>query len=872
LVSRCDRTSLNCAILVFGTVVGAAAADRQISFARDIQPVFQKTCWNCHSASVQLSKLSLATRDDALKGGDHGPAIVPGDADRSRLFRLVAGLEKPAMPIGGKLSADEIESIRLWIAQGAGWGDTAPVITTSANAVPDPPIRPQERNYWAFQLPVRAPVPVVANARASQNPIDAFVMKVLDEKGIKQASQADRITLLRRACLDLIGLPPTPAEAAEFLNDKSPDAWEKLIDRLLASPHYGERWARHWLDAARYADSQGFEHNFDRPNAWRYRDYVIRAFNEDKSYTDFIREQIAGDELPHVTNDSLIATGFLSMYAKVGYREKDNPEFRYEYLDDNIATIGRSILGLTVQCARCHDHKFDPIRQADYYRLQASLFGFVETDHPLVSKEAAAEWQRKTDDVNARINQLRAQVRELDKPYRDRLLPAKYAKFPQNIQDAIAIPEEKRTRGQFLLANQVIQSVTVSDNEIDRIITPADRAAKQKLQAAMRQIEKERPAPIPMAMGITDGDYRFTPDGPGDEPALGKGKKREAIEGSYLHTGTGQYQAPPSYFLIRGDVNSFGPETKPGFVKVITYGNPPTELPPPGPHTSGRRLALAEWLVSRDNPMTARVEVNRIWSHHFGRGIVATLDNFGKMGEAPTNPELLDWLAVEFMDKGWSVKQLQRLIMTSETYKMASEFPESPALAANIVKDPDDKLLWRYRVQRLDAEIIRDSILAVSGGLNLQMGGPPVFPMIPDEIVKSMYYGIWKQKEDGPSVWRRSVYIYRNRGLPFPLLDVFDLPNQNLACGARNVTTVPTQALTLMNDDFVLKQAELFANRLEEAAPGDRSKQIDLAYQIALARIPRADEKQLAADFLKDRAMADFANVMLNLNEFLYVR
>jgi len=871
-VSRCDRTSLNCAILVFGTVVGAAAADRQISFARDIQPVFQKTCWNCHSASVQLSKLSLATRDDALKGGDHGPAIVPGDADRSRLFRLVAGLEKPAMPIGGKLSADEIESIRLWIAQGAGWGDTAPVITTSANAVPDPPIRPQERNYWAFQLPVRAPVPVVANARASQNPIDAFVMKVLDEKGIKQASQADRITLLRRACLDLIGLPPTPAEAAEFLNDKSPDAWEKLIDRLLASPHYGERWARHWLDAARYADSQGFEHNFDRPNAWRYRDYVIRAFNEDKSYTDFIREQIAGDELPHVTNDSLIATGFLSMYAKVGYREKDNPEFRYEYLDDNIATIGRSILGLTVQCARCHDHKFDPIRQADYYRLQASLFGFVETDHPLVSKEAAAEWQRKTDDVNARINQLRAQVRELDKPYRDRLLPAKYAKFPQNIQDAIAIPEEKRTRGQFLLANQVIQSVTVSDNEIDRIITPADRAAKQKLQAAMRQIEKERPAPIPMAMGITDGDYRFTPDGPGDEPALGKGKKREAIEGSYLHTGTGQYQAPPSYFLIRGDVNSFGPETKPGFVKVITYGNPPTELPPPGPHTSGRRLALAEWLVSRDNPMTARVEVNRIWSHHFGRGIVATLDNFGKMGEAPTNPELLDWLAVEFMDKGWSVKQLQRLIMTSETYKMASEFPESPALAANIVKDPDDKLLWRYRVQRLDAEIIRDSILAVSGGLNLQMGGPPVFPMIPDEIVKSMYYGIWKQKEDGPSVWRRSVYIYRNRGLPFPLLDVFDLPNQNLACGARNVTTVPTQALTLMNDDFVLKQAELFANRLEEAAPGDRSKQIDLAYQIALARIPRADEKQLAADFLKDRAMADFANVMLNLNEFLYVR
>jgi hypothetical protein len=871
-----SRTSLNCAILVFGTVTALAAADRQISFAKDIQPVFQKTCWNCHSASVQLSKLNLATRDAALKGGDHGPAIVPGSAQNSRLFRLVAGLEKPAMPIGGKLSADDIESIRLWIDQGAEWANTAPVVTTT-NAIPDPPIRPQERNYWAFQLPVRPPVPVVAEARGSKNPIDAFILKALEDKGIKQAPQADRITLLRRAYLDLVGLPPTPAEASEFLNDKSPDAWEKVVDRLLASPHYGERWGRHWLDAARYADSQGFEHNFDRPNAWRYRDYVIRAFNEDKPYNDFIREQIAGDELPHVTNDSLIATGFLASYAKVGYREKDNPEFRYEYLDDNIATIGRGILGLTVQCARCHDHKFDPIRQADYYRLQASLFGFVETDHPLVSKEAAAEWQKKTDDVNARINQLRAQVRELDKPYRDRLLPAKYAKFPQNIQDAIAIPEEKRTPGQFLLANQVIQSVTVSDNEIDRIITPADRAAKQKHQAAMRQIEKERPEPIPMAMGVTDGDYRFTPDGPGDEPALGKGKKREAIEGSYLHTGPGQYQVPPSYFLIRGDVNSFGPETKPGFVKVITYGNPPTELPPPTPHTSGRRLALAEWLVSRDNPMTARVEVNRIWAHHFGRGIVGTLDNFGKMGEAPTNPELLDWLAVEFMDRGWSVKQMQRLIMTSESYTMASEFPESAALAANIAidpvaKDPDDKLLWRYRVQRLDAEIIRDSILAVSGGLNLQMGGPPVFPVIPEEIVKSMYYGIWKQKDDGPSVWRRSVYIYRNRGLPFPLLDVFDLPNQNLACGARNVTTVPTQALTLMNDDFVLKQAQLFANRLEEAAPGDPSKQIDLAYQIALARAPGAEEKRLAVDFLKGHGMADLANVMLNLNEFLYVR
>ena len=854
------RRTLSICALVAAAAAPLWSADRQISFTKDVRPIFQKTCWNCHGATVQLSKLSLASRELALKGGDHGASIVPGSADKSRLYRLVAGLEKPAMPLGATLSAAEVESIRLWIDQGSVWDAGAVVTTTQSDITLDNPIRPEERNYWAFQLPVRPPLPM-----AAANPIDAFIFSALEKQGIPHAPRADRNTLLRRAYLDLIGLPPTPAEAAEFLNDKSPDAWEKLIDRLLASPHYGERWGRHWLDVARYADSQGFEHNFDRPNAWRYRDYVIRAFNQDKPYNDFIREQIAGDELRNVTNDSLIATGFLASYAKVGFREKDNPEFRYEYLDDNIATIGRGVLGLTVQCARCHNHKFDPIRQADYYRLQSSLYGFVEVDHALTSKEVAAEWKKKNDGVNDKVAALKSDLRDLEKPYRDQILPVKYRKYPQNIQEAIATPENQRSPGQVLLANQVIRTVTVSDSEIARVISPEDRVRQKQLHDAIAAAEKERPDPIPMAMGVTDGDYRFVPDGPGDEPAPGKGKKHEAIEGSYLHEGPGKYQVPPSYFFIRGDVNSPGPETKPGFVKVITYGNPPTEIPPPTPNTSGRRLALAEWLVSRDNPMPARVMVNRIWSHHFGRGIVATLDNFGKMGETPTNPELLDWLAVEFMDRGWSVKQMQRLIMTSETYQMAAEFPESP-------KDPANQLLSHFRIQRLDAEIVRDSILAASGGLNAQVGGPPVFPVIPEEIVKSMFYGTWNQKDDGPAVWRRSVYVYRNRGLPFPMLDAFDLPNANIACGARNITTVPTQALTLMNDDFVLKQAQLFANRLEEAAPGDPAKQIDLAYRLAVVRAPRPDEQSLAQDFLKSHGLADFTNVLLNLNEFVYMR
>ncbi len=849
------------------------AEDRQVSFTKEIQPIFEKSCRTCHGASVQLSKLSLVSRETALKGGERGLDIVPGNAEKSRLYRFVAALEEPTMPMGGKLSAAEIESIRLWINQGATWegaektpGAPATVTSTSHDPLLDAPIRPEERAYWAFRLPVKPAVP-----RPEINPIDAFITAALEKNGLKQAPRADRVTLLRRAYLDLIGLPPTPQEAAEFLNDKSKDAWEKLVDRLLASPHYGERWGRHWLDVARYADSNGFEHDFDRPNAWRYRDYAIRAFNEDKPYDQFIREQIAGDEIAHVTNDSLIATGFLRSYAKVGFREKDNPEFRYEYLDDIIATIGRGILGLTVQCARCHDHKFDPIRQADYYRLQSSLWGYVEVDLPLTSKEVADAWRKKNAEVDGRIAEFRAQLRALEKPYRDQLLPAKYKKFPRNVQDAIATPENKRTPGQALLASQVIRTVDVSDAEITRVISPADKVEKQRIEAAIRVTERDRPAPVPLAMAVTDGDYRFTPDGPGDEPAPGKGKKQEAGAGSYLHTGTDPYKPPPSYFLIRGDVNSHGPETKPGFVKVITYGNPPTELPPPTPHTSGRRLALAEWIVSRDNPMTARVAVNRIWQHHFGTGLVPTLDNFGKMGDVPSNPELLDWLAVEFMDRGWSVKQLNRLIMMSDTYRMASQVPEE-TLTAGVARDPENKLLWRYRLQRLDAESIRDSILVASGTLNREMGGPPVFPVIPAEVLKSMTNGIWKQTVEGPEVWRRSVYIYRKRGLPMPLLDVFDLPNQNISCGARNVTTVPTQALTLMNNSFILQQAQLFAKRLEEYAPGDRARQIERAYEIALSRPPDAEEKRLAMEFLNQHALSDFTGVMLNLNEFLYLR
>lgn len=839
-------------------------AQTPVSFPNDIQPIFEASCWKCHGPAVQLSKLDLRTRQAALSGGVHGPSIVPGNPQASRLFRMISGAEKPSMPMDSKLKPDEVETIRKWIEEGASWdGATSPVVSKTGAGLEEGSVPDEARKYWAYQKPVRSAVPNIA-----RHPVDAFLMKAMQDRGLKPAPRADKTTLVRRAYLDLVGLPPTPAEVAAFVGDESDDAWEKLIDRLLASPNYGERWGRHWLDVARYADSNGYEHDFDRPNAWRYRDYVIRSFNRDTPWNVFLREQIAGDELDWVSRDSLIATGFLRSYAKVGFREKDNPEFRYEYLDDMIATIGRGVLGLTVQCARCHNHKFDPIPQKDYYKLQASLFGYVEVDHPLTDPEEADAYTKKLKDVTTRLDDVRLKIRTVEQPYREVLLKERYKTFPANVQAAIATPEAERTPGQTLLANQIIRTVSVPGPAIDRIMKPDDLARKKELIALQQAIEKERPAPIPVAMGVTDGDYRFTPDGPGDEPAPGKGIKQQEIKGSFLHTGSEKYVAPPAHFLIRGDVNSKGSEMEPGFLTVATIGNPPTELPPANGHTSGRRRALAEWLVSRDNPLTSRVMVNRIWHHHFGRGIVASIDNFGKMGESPTHPELLDWLALEFMERGWSVKQMHRLLMTSEAYRMSSQFMD----AGNVQRDPENKYGWRFRARRLEAEIVRDSVLKVSGGLNEEMGGPAVFPELQPEILASMKHGIWKREKDGPDVWRRSVYIYRKRGLPFPLLETFDLPDQNISCGARVVSTVPTQALMLMNDQFVIRQSELFAQRIAESEPQDRERQIDLAYRIALGRAPDAKEREAALVYLQTHSLQGLAHVVLNLNEFVYLR
>jgi hypothetical protein len=822
---------------------------------------------------VQLGKLDLSTRDRALQGGARGSDLVPGNAEGSRVYRRIAGLERPAMPAQGEpLTAAEIATIKRWIDEGAVWSAAR---TTSAGpsaaalaAIENRTITADERNYWAFKLPVKSAVPQPAD-RAIVNPIDRFLDRARRDRSLTAAPPADRYTLVRRAYLDLLGLPPTPAEADAFVNDRSPDAWERLIDALLASPHYGERYGRMWLDVARYADSGGFEYDVHRPNAWRYRDYVITSFNTDKPYDRFLIEQIAGDEMDGRTNDSLVATGFLRMGPRVLFREKDNPERRYDYLDEMLGTIGKGTLGLTVNCARCHHHKFDPISQKDYYALEASLFGYVETEVPLAPKEEADAYLAKNDAIDHAIAPLTAEIERIEQPVRDRLqLEEIKRKFPERIVQIVLKPERERTPGDALLVTQVLKAAGVRTAQVDRELSADAASRKKELAAQIAALQAQRPPPLPTAEIVTDGDYRSSPLGEGDD-TVSCPKCRIPVPGAgpFLHKGPGRYQVPPSYFLIRGDVESHGSLMKPGFIEVITFGNPPTEIPRPDGHTSGRRLALAQWIASPQNPLTARVIVNRIWQKHFGRGIVSTLENFGKMGERPTHQELLDWLAVDLMANGWSLKRLSKLMMMSSAYQMSSTFDN----AADAQADPANLYLWRFRPQRLDAEIVRDSILAAGGNINLQLGGEPIFPYIPPDILAGQYRGKWANTPDGPAAWRRGVYVYQRRSLPYPMFDTFDHPDLNVTAGARNVSTVPTQALTLLNNPFVLAQADRFAARVREQA-SDPAAQVALAYRIALARPASEREIAIGTALIARQSLASFTHVVLNLDEFLYMR
>lgn len=783
---------------------------------------------------MKMADLDLRSREAMLKGGKHGPALVPGDPEKSRLFRHAAHMEQPAMPPGKKLQDWQLTVLRRWIGTGAPLDDPIQDATDAKKALAameDRPILEEERQFWSFRPVARPAVPQAAERAWVKNEIDAFLLRGLDQNKLNPSPAASKRVLVRRAYLDLIGLPPSPQEVEAFVNDKRSDAWPQLVEKLLASPHYGERWARHWLDLVRYSDSGGFEYDRDRADAWRYRDWVVKAFNQDLPYDQFVKLQIAGDEIAPESHDALIATGFL----RHGPEHNVKSEFtRMEELDDILSTTGNAFLGVTIGCARCHNHKFDPIPQKDYYRMQAVFFSTKANDVPLLDATALQRHREEDAKIEALARPLKKELEALVRPYREKKIAEERSKLPDYIQEALRTPPEKRTEGQKLNVIQVEKTRNFTEEDVIASMSTADKARHDELLAKIRQIEKQKKR-IPAAMAI----------------------------------GENSREADPSYFLHRGSPDSKGSLMKPGVLSVITREEPEFPAAPADAKSSWRRKGFAEWLASPRNPLFARVMVNRIWQHHFGEGIVRTPSNFGKTGEAPTHPELLDWLASEFVKNNWSIKSMHRLMMNSSAYQMASD-----DIAASQKIDPENRYLWRMPRQRLEGEIIRDAILTVSGSLDSKAGGPGVHPYIDPSLWQGSSGRTWPgKKDDDPSTWRRSIYVHSKRSIPLPMLEVFDKPDGITSCARRNRSTIAPQALILMNNSFVRIQAQLFADRLAREAGKDAARQVEKAFELAYLRAPSQSERAAAVDFLKSNpdSLIDFCQALFNSNEFVYM-
>jgi mono/diheme cytochrome c family protein len=836
---------------------GAAASD---FFKLKVAPIFEANCVMCHGAGVQRSGLDLRSEETALKGGARGSAITPGAAEKSLLYRLVAHKEEPAMPMGmGKLSDAEIAVIAEWI------NGLSPKPAMAAETIPTRQpgysITEKDRRFWAFVKPARPALPKVKDHRWARNEIDLFVLARLEQNGLRPNRPASPRELLRRVYFDLIGLPPSPEEIAEFLKNPSEAAYAKVVDRLLASQHYGERWGRHWLDLARYADSGGYEFDYDRPHAWRYRDYVIRSFNEDKPYNRFIVEQLAADQLDGIdvkaNPEALIPTGFVRNGPTVD--NASNEETRMDELDDMVTTTSSVFLGLTVGCARCHDHKYDPIPQRDYYRMQAIFFPFQKTEAVMVSKEEEAAHKARNKEIDELVRPFRQKIAAIEKPVREKLLAEKTEFHVRLAEMSSGFGDKTREQFREETAKRFAKDVNLQPEEIEAELSPEALKARKELQNEIDKINKTRPKLLPAAMGVTDKD-----------------------------------DAGQARLLKRGDWRNKGEEVQPGLPQVLTGD---ANLDP-----KNRRRQLAEWIASADNPLTARVAVNRIWQYHFGKGIVRTPSDFGATGAAPSHPELLDWLAVEFMhptqkgrgkenpqsairnpqSKGWSWKAMHRLILLSNTYRQSSQFNEQAA-----AKDPENRLLWRMNQRRLEAEPLRDSMLAISGKLNREMFGPGIYPRIDPDVVNTGSRPRWPlDAKDDHATWRRSVYIFVKRSVILPLIEVFDCPATVVSGPVRAVSTVSPQALALMNNEFVLQQAGYFAERVAKEAGEDRRAQVVRAFKIALGRQPNAKEMEWSLSFLRAQtegyaqrnsekpeaaALRDFCHAVINLNEFVYL-
>jgi mono/diheme cytochrome c family protein len=819
-----------CLVLVNSALLSAAESNAN---SGDALTLLEKHCVSCHNDTEKKGSLDLSTREALVQGGQSGDVIDIESPTDSYLIQTVRHEIDPYMPFKKpKLSDADIEVLVNWMASGAKYDRKLKAAEGAVATRSGFEITETDRSHWAFQPVVRPPLPEVDSKKSKHkliNPIDHFILAKLQEKGLDFSPEVSRETLIRRVTLDMIGLPPTPAEIDDFIGDTSPDAYERLIDRLLASPHYGERWGRHWLDLARYAETDGFEHDAVRPNSWRYRDYVIKAFNEDKPYDRFIREQLAGDELWPDDIDAIIATGF-NLLGPDMVDSSDQVQRRLNTLNDMTDTTSLVFLGLTMGCARCHDHKFEPISQKDYYSFQAH-FTSAEFDRDclIASKEElkAHELARNEYHKHPAVRELQ----DLEKPVREKVRQEKMAMLSPEAMTALQTPPEKRTVEQKNLA---LESEPLVDVSIKEMVSAMDDEVKARREQLLKEVKK---VPAPPQLSRT--------------AALTNG------------------QPAKTFVLHRGEYTQPGDEVQPRCPEVLE--SPERESPEPlSPSqeiqdAAGCRTELADWIASPENPLTARVMVNRIWRQHFGHGIVGTPSNFGTHGLKPTHPELLDWLASEFMARGWSMKQLHRLMLTSRTYRqVSSASPKSRGMQV----DRENTLYWRMNRLRLEGEAIRDSLLAVSGQLNPAMGGPGVFPPLPAALFKGSKG--WKVSPDERDHVRRSVYIFARRNLRFPFLEVFDAPDNNLSCPAREQSTTAPQSLTLLNSEEVVNAADALAKRLE-AETKDTNQRITRAYRLTLGRKPTSTELAMSQEFLADSPLSEFCRALFNLNDFVYV-
>jgi hypothetical protein len=832
-IARCPATDAvptimirHVMLLVVAALMAYPCAAAEPAFNADVRPIFQAYCTECHGeAAKPKGGLDLRLRRLALKGGESGPAIVAGKPDTSL---LLARVQKGEMPPGKKkLTPAQIDTLRRWIAAGAKVEAAEPDSIAAGFAIAD-----ADRRYWAFQPITRPPLPPGDAA----NPIDRFLLAKLREKSLTFAPPADRAALLRRLAFDLTGLPPTPEQTDAYMNDVSPGALATVIERLLASPAYGERWGRHWLDVAGYADSEGGSPEDPvRTNAWKYRDYVIRAFNADKPFDQFIREQLAGDEmvkppfaeLPPADLDKLIATGFLRMAPDpTGVGGVDQKLARKQVVTDTVKIVSSAFLGLTVGCAECHNHRYDPIAQADFYRLRAAIEPGYD---PAAWKPPAARQvslyrdadRKKCTEVEAEAAKIDAERIKKQNEFIDATFEKEVAKLPDAMRDqartARKTPDAKRNAEQKKLM-QEHPSLNVSAGSLYLYDSKAADELKKMGERAAAVRAKKPVEEFVRALTETPG------------------------------------KSPPTFLFHRGDPDQPKEQVAPGGLAVLD-AMLPLAVKAAANGTTGRRLALANWLTDPRHPLTARVIVNRLWMEHFGSGLVGTPGDFGRLGGRPTHPELLDWLASEFISGGWSVKKLHRLILASTAYQQSSM--REPAKESI---DPDNRLLGRFPLRRLDAESLRDGMLAVSGKLNPKPFGPPV-PVMEDDaglivIGKAnrdgAMYKLGDESVPAGEESRRSVYVQMRRSKPLGVLDAFDWANPEPNCEARQSSTATPQSLMLLNGEFVMTQAEALAARVRAEAGSDARAQTERAWRLAYGRAPSESDLVSATAFLKE--------------------